>query len=73
MRIRPMKFTEVQRRLESAGFNIVSQKGSHAKFVLKKGGAIRTAVIPKHKEITVGTLKSILRQAGISWEDFEKL
>jgi len=68
-----MKFTEVQRRLESAGFNIVSQKGSHAKFVLKKGDAIRTAVIPKHKEITVGTLKSILRQAGISWEDFEKL
>ncbi|EMJ93847.1 toxin-antitoxin system, toxin component, HicA domain protein [Leptospira alstonii serovar Pingchang str. 80-412] len=29
-----------------------------------------TAIVPNHKEIAIGTLRSILRQAQISVEDF---
>ncbi|TQE78138.1 type II toxin-antitoxin system HicA family toxin [Leptospira noguchii] len=32
-----------------------------------------TAIVPNHKEIAIGTLRSILRQARISWEEFENL
>jgi predicted RNA binding protein YcfA (HicA-like mRNA interferase family) len=31
----------------------------------------RMAIVPKHREVKIGTLKSILRQAGLSWEEFE--
>jgi len=54
------------------GFKIVRQKGSHV--VLKKQtstGFVGT-VVPKHKELKIGTLKSILELAKIKEEDFEK-
>lgn len=33
----------------------------------------RTVVVPKHKEIAVGTLRGILFQAELTVEDFELL
>ncbi|HOF87364.1 MAG TPA: type II toxin-antitoxin system HicA family toxin [Armatimonadota bacterium] len=33
----------------------------------------RTAVVPRHREVTSGTLRSLLRQAGISIEEWERL
>jgi predicted RNA binding protein YcfA (HicA-like mRNA interferase family) len=59
--------------LESAGFSEVSQKGSHVKFVKYAVEGVYTAIVPNHREIPVGTLRSILRQAGISPEEFENL
>lgn len=44
----------------------VSQRGSHAK--LRNG--VRTAIVPLHKELAPGTLRSIIRQADISVEEF---
>jgi predicted RNase H-like HicB family nuclease len=32
-----------------------------------------TAIVPHHREVRVGTLRSILRQAGLSVEEFETL
>mgnify|MGYP003384894936 FL=1 len=34
---------------------------------------IRTAIVPNHREVAVGTLKSILRQAMLSQDEFENL
>ena len=48
------------------GFCIARQKGSHV--VLRKDD--KGCVIPKHKALAVGTLKSAIRQAGISADDF---
>jgi predicted RNA binding protein YcfA (HicA-like mRNA interferase family) len=59
--------------LEAAGFAEVSQKGSHVKFAKPTEQGLRTASVPKHKEIAVGTIRSILRQAGIEAEEFESL
>lgn len=56
--------------LESIGFVQVSQKGSHVKVRHPDG---RVAIIPLHRELAIGTLRSILRQAGISMDDFRKL
>jgi predicted RNA binding protein YcfA (HicA-like mRNA interferase family) len=56
--------------LLSQGFLLKSQKGSHQK--LSNGE--RTVIVPAgRKEIPVGTLKSISRQAGIDYENFINL
>lgn len=63
---------EVKSRLTYLGFVEVSQRGSHLKMRAKISGRIRTVIIPMHKQIAHGTLKSILTQAGITKEAFEK-
>ncbi len=73
MPLKPLPYREVKRRLEAAGFGEVSQKGSHVKFAKSTDEGTRTAIVPHHREITIGTLGSILRQAGISVEEFEVL
>lgn len=71
--LRPLPFREVKARLEAAGFRVHSQRGSHVKFVKETPSGVLVAIVPAHKEIAVGTLRSILRQAGLTWEEFEAL
>jgi predicted RNA binding protein YcfA (HicA-like mRNA interferase family) len=59
--------------LEAAGFREISQRGSHVKFARQTEAGLRTAIIPRHREVAVGTLRSILRQAGLSVDEFEQL
>ena len=64
---------EVIRALSKANFEVVGRKGSHVR--LKKKTPIKTyiVIVPLHQEIKRGTLKSILRQAGLTREDFIEL
>lgn len=52
--------------LQRMGFSIVRQKGSH--IVLRRGSS--GCVVPNHKEIRTGTLSGILKQAGVTPEEF---
>ena len=63
---------EVVKRLERLGFIRVRQRGSHV--VLRKDSAegVTGCVVPLHDELTVGTLRGVLRQAGISAEEFRQ-
>lgn len=54
------------RALEHLGFVVVRQRGSH--IVLRRGSA--GCVVPNHREIKVGTLGGVLKQAGVTPEDF---
>ncbi|MBI5478528.1 MAG: type II toxin-antitoxin system HicA family toxin [Deltaproteobacteria bacterium] len=56
--------------LERLGLERVRQRGSHV--VLRKGppDAVVGCVVPLHDEFAVGTLAGILRQAGVSAEEF---
>jgi predicted RNA binding protein YcfA (HicA-like mRNA interferase family) len=58
---------ETVKALGRLGFERVSQRGSHVKLRNSEG---RTAIVPLHSELARGTLRSILRQAGIDPEDF---
>lgn len=71
--MKPLPFREVKRKLETAGFVEVGQTGSHIKFAKTTTAGTRTATVPKHREVAAGTLRSILRQAGINREDFDAL
>ncbi len=61
---------EVCRALSRAGFVRKSQKGSHVKLTRPDG---RTVIVPMHREVSLGTLRSILRQAGLEPEEFLQL
>lgn len=71
--MKPLPFREVKRKLEAAGFIEVGQTGSHVKFAKTTPAGTRTATVPKHHEVAAGTLRSILRQAGITAEEFDAL
>ena len=71
--MKPLPYREVKRKLEAAGFAEASQSGSHIKFAKTTSEGTRTATVPKHREVAAGTLRSILRQAGLSESEFEKL
>jgi len=55
---------KVLRALSRLGFHEVRQRGSH--IVLVNEETRREVVVPNHPELDRGTLKSILKQAGIS-------
>ena len=65
---------EVLRILESFGFLISKQKGSHIKIRRKTKFGFQALTIPNHKEIDKGTLKAIFNQASrfISEEELRK-
>ena len=71
--MKPLSFREVRRKLLKAGFIQVGQTGSHVKFAKITSEGTRTATVPKHREVASGTLRSVLRQAGLSENAFEKL
>ncbi|MGD9889379.1 MAG: type II toxin-antitoxin system HicA family toxin [Halothiobacillaceae bacterium] len=52
--------------LERLGFEKLRQSGSHV--VMGRGG--RGCVVPLHKEVKIGTLAGVLRQAGLSADEF---
>lgn len=64
--MKPLSFREVRRKLLKAGFVEVGQTGSHIKFAKVTDEGTRTATVPRHRQIASGTLRSIIRQAGLS-------
>ena len=59
--------------LTKAGFKVAGRKGSHIKLKKKVNDKVFVVIVPGHAELARGTLKSILRQANITREDFLKL
>ena len=65
---------DVIRALERAGFVIVRSSGSHHLLVHPSDPRRRTTVaVHAGRDIPKGTLRSILRQAGLSVEEFSGL
>jgi predicted RNA binding protein YcfA (HicA-like mRNA interferase family) len=69
-RLRKVTGQEAIRALQRLGFKKVRQRGSHV--ILKKEtseGAVG-CVIPLHRELKIGTLRGILRQAKVTPDEF---
>jgi len=70
--LRRVSGQEAIRALERLGFVQVRQRGSHV--VLKRQtleGEVG-CVVPLHRELAIGTLRSILRQAQVTLDVFVK-
>jgi predicted RNA binding protein YcfA (HicA-like mRNA interferase family) len=59
---------EIVRALEKLGFHVARQSGSHILMKRDEKGC----VVPNHKEVKVGTVNGILRQAAISPQEFQQ-
>ena len=62
---------ECVRALAGVGFYTRRQRGSH--IVLRRDEPFAQVVVPDHRELDAGTLRAIIRQAGMSAPDFMQL
>ena len=65
-KLRCLSGHKVARALERLGFERRRQRGSHR--VMRRGSAV--CVVPMHREVDPGTLRGVLRQAGVSEDEF---
>ena len=63
---------ELCKVLQKIGYEIDHQTGSHI-ILRNKFSPYRRLTVPNHKEIAKGTLRSIIREAGFTPEEFNKL
>lgn len=59
---------EVVRVFESLGWSVARQRGSHV--IMVKEGEIATLSIPNHKQVARGTLRSLVRSANLTMDQF---
>ena len=59
---------DVVKAFENLGWEEVRRRGSH--IVMVKEGHIATLSIPNHKEVARGTLRSLIRAADLTVEEF---
>jgi predicted RNA binding protein YcfA (HicA-like mRNA interferase family) len=56
------------RRFESFGWRVARRRGSH--IIMIKEGELVTLSIPDHKEVAKGTLRSLIRSANLTVDEF---
>lgn len=61
---------EIVKIFESLGWEVSRQRGSH--IIMTKGGEIVTLSVPNHREVARGTLRSLIRAANLTVEEFSK-
>ncbi|MCF6158709.1 MAG: type II toxin-antitoxin system HicA family toxin [wastewater metagenome] len=71
-KLSPAKSEEIIKVLKKLGFERIRQSGSHAIFY-HTDGRWTTVPIHKGKDVAKGTLHKILKDAGLSYEEFLKL
>jgi predicted RNA binding protein YcfA (HicA-like mRNA interferase family) len=59
------------RALQKAGFLFTRQEGSHV--ILRRREPFAQLVVPDHKELDRGTLRAIIRQSGLTVDQFTQL
>lgn len=63
---------ETVKALSKIGYEFDRQRGSH--IILRQSiYPFRRVVVPDHKEVAKGTLRGIIKQTGLTLEQFQKL
>ena len=61
---------DIIKLLQKEGFAVTRQKGSHVSLHKKIGNKTMLVVVPVKEEVKKGTLLSIIKQAGMTREEF---
>ncbi len=61
---------EAVKVFESLGWEVARQRSSH--MILVRPSAIETLSVPDHREVAKGTLRSLIRAAGITVDEFQE-
>jgi predicted RNA binding protein YcfA (HicA-like mRNA interferase family) len=67
-----MSGRELCRTLRKIGYSVDHQTGSHI-ILRSENPPHRRLTVPNHKEIAKGTLRAIIREAGLTLSEFVKL
>jgi predicted RNA binding protein YcfA (HicA-like mRNA interferase family) len=59
---------DARRAFERLGWSFARQNGSH--MILLRPGHIASLSIPDHRELAIGTLRKLIRAAGVTVDDF---
>lgn len=59
---------EAVKAFQKLGWEVRGQVGSHV--VMTKAGVRHNLTVPQHSELATGTLRGLIRTAGISVEEF---
>jgi predicted RNA binding protein YcfA (HicA-like mRNA interferase family) len=62
---------EAVRAFERAGWSVRGQVGSHV--MMTKEGVRANLSVPQHKDLSVGTLRKLIRVAGLTVDEFLEL
>jgi len=62
---------EAVKAFQKAGWQTIGQVGSHV--VMVKPSVRVNLSIPQHKELSVGTLRALIRNAGLTVDEFLNL
>ncbi len=62
---------EASKAFKKAGWQTVGQVGSH--LIMVKSGMRANLSIPQHRELSIGTLRALIRNAGMNVEEFLEL
>lgn len=68
MTYKPLAYNKVTKKVKKAGYMFVRKAGSHE--IWWNESVRKTCVIPYHKEVKPGTVKSIIKQMGITEKEF---
>jgi predicted RNA binding protein YcfA (HicA-like mRNA interferase family) len=70
-RLTPLRWQTLEGVFLAAGFQFARQVGSHRTYV--KPGVARPIVIPAYDEVPISIIRSNLRTAGLSRDEFFEL
>ena len=66
----PISGKQTVKILEERGFTVSRQRGSHVVLTKHDGSTKYTTVVPLHKELKKGTIRSIAKLAGLPPKEF---
>jgi len=73
MKIPNISGLDVIKRLKRYGFIAIRQKGSHVRLEKFDGEKTIKITVPLHDEMKKGTLNRIIKDSGLTLEEFESL
>lgn len=62
---------ETVKVFQKPGWRAIGQVGSH--IVMVKAGVRVNLSVPQHKELSIGTLRALIRSSGLTVDEFLKL
>lgn len=72
-KVSPLKPNEVIHKLRQLGFEGPISGGRHMRMIRRESGQVIPIPMHKGKDVSVGVIRSIIREVGISPEEWNKL
>lgn len=73
VRLPTLSSRDVVRAFERAGFQVVPRRGKGSHIAMARDDHVSILVIPAHQTVARGTLRALIRQSGMTVEQFLEL